>query len=55
MNKLDQKPLPTKSQHGMEFEKGVIMSLITMLNWKAPPRDQIANFWLKQLTVMQRY
>ena len=20
------------------------------LNWKAPGRDQIANFWLKQLT-----
>ena len=24
--------------------------LRTTLNWKAPGRDQIVNFWLKQLT-----
>ena len=26
-----------------------------MLNWKAPGRDQIANFWLKQLTATHTY
>jgi len=37
------------------FEKGVIMVPTKMLNWKAPPRDQIAYFWLKQLAVMHSY
>ena len=32
-------------------EKDVAEALRTTLNWKAPGRDQIANFWLKQLTV----
>jgi hypothetical protein len=31
------------------------MALTTMLNWKAPPRDQRANFWLYQLPVMHSY
>jgi hypothetical protein len=26
-----------------------------MLNWKAPRRDQIANFWLKQLTATHKH
>jgi hypothetical protein len=26
-----------------------------MLNWKAPGRDQIPNFWLKQLTATRKY
>jgi hypothetical protein len=29
--------------------------LRTRLNQKAPGRDQIANFWLKQLTATQTY
>jgi len=36
-------------------EKNVVESLRTTLNWKAPGRDQIANFWLKQLTATQRH
>jgi hypothetical protein len=28
-------------------EKDVAEALRTMLNWKAPGRDQIVNFWLK--------
>jgi len=32
------------------YEKGVAEALRTTLNWKAPGRDQIANFCLKQLT-----
>ena len=27
----------------------------TTLNWKAPGRDQIPNFWLKQLTATHRH
>jgi len=30
--------------------KDVTDALRTTLNWKFPGRDQIANFWLKQLT-----
>jgi len=30
-------------------EKDVAVALRTTLNWKAIGRDQIANFWLKQL------
>jgi hypothetical protein len=36
-------------------EKGVAETLRTMLNWKAPGRDQIANFWFKQLTATHMY
>ena len=40
-----------KSKHGIEpvCEKDIAEALRTMLNRKAPGRDQIANFWLKQL------
>lgn len=31
------------------------MAVKTMLNWKAPRRAQIANFWLEQLTVTHKY
>jgi len=30
------------------------MALRTMIKWKAPGRNQIANFWLKQLTMMKK-
>jgi len=36
-------------------EKDVAESLRTTLNWKAPGRDQIANFWLKQLTATHKH
>jgi hypothetical protein len=36
-------------------EKDVAEALRTMLNWKAPGRDQIPNFWLKQLTGTHTY
>ena len=35
-------------------EKDVAEALRTTLNWKAPGRDQIANFWLKQLTATHK-
>jgi len=35
-------------------EKDVAEALKTTLNWKAPGRDQIANFWLKQLTATHK-
>jgi len=34
-------------------EKDVAEALRTTLNWKDSGRDQIANFWLKQLTATQ--
>jgi len=37
-----------------ECEKDVADSLRTTLNWKAPGRDQITNFWLKQLTATHK-
>jgi hypothetical protein len=37
------------------FETGVTMALRTTLNWKAPGRDAIPNFWLKQLTATHKY
>ena len=37
------------------YEKDVADALRTMLNWKAPGRDQIANFWLKQLTATHKH
>jgi hypothetical protein len=36
-------------------ETEVKMLLSTTQNWKAPGRDQIPNFWLKQLTATHRY
>ena len=36
-------------------EKDVEEALRTMLHWKAPGRDQIPNFWLKQLTATHRH
>ena len=36
-------------------EKDVAKALRTTLNWKAPGRDQIANFWLKQLTTIHKH
>ena len=35
--------------------KDVAETLGTTLNWKAPGRDQIPNFWLKQLTATHRH
>jgi hypothetical protein len=36
-------------------EKDVEEALRTTLNWKAPGRDQIPNFWLKQLTTTHKH
>jgi len=36
-------------------EKDVAEALRTTLNWKAPGRDQIPNFWLKQLTATLKH
>jgi hypothetical protein len=36
-------------------EKDVEEALRTTLNWKAPGRDQIPNFWLKQLTATHKH
>ena len=36
-------------------EKDVADALRTTLNWKAPGSDQIANFWLKQLTATHKH
>ena len=36
-------------------EKDVAEALRTTLNWKAPGRDQITNFWLKQLTATHKH
>jgi len=36
-------------------EKDVAEMLRTSLKWKAPGRDQIANFWLKQLTATHKH
>jgi hypothetical protein len=35
-------------------EKEVAEALRSMLSWKAPGRDQIPNFWLKQLTATHK-
>ena len=35
--------------------KDVAEALRTRLNWKSPGRDQIPNFWLKQLTATRRH
>jgi hypothetical protein len=36
-------------------EKDVAEALRTTLNWKAPGRDQISNFWLKQITATYKH
>ena len=36
-------------------EKDVVEALRTTLNWKTPGRDQIPNFWLKQLTTTHKH
>jgi hypothetical protein len=36
-------------------EKDVTEALRKTLNWKAPGRDQIPNFWFKQLTATQKH
>jgi hypothetical protein len=36
-------------------EKDVTETLKTTLNWKASGRDQIVNFWLKQLTATHKH
>jgi hypothetical protein len=36
------------------YAKDVAKALRTTLNWKAPRRDQTANFWLKQLTTTHK-
>ena len=33
----------------------IIIIIIIIINWKAPGRDQIANFWLKQLTATHKH
>jgi hypothetical protein len=51
------KLVPTNSS--MEWspvcEKDVAEALRTTLNWKAPGRDQIVNFWLKHLTATHKH
>jgi len=37
------------------LEKYVAKALRTTLNWKVPRRDQIANFWPKQLTATHKH
>ena len=36
-------------------EKDIVEALRTMPNWKAPGRDQIINFWLKQLIATHKH
>ena len=36
-------------------EKDTAEALRTKLNWKAPGRDQIGNFFLKQLTATRKH
>jgi hypothetical protein len=36
-------------------EKEVAEALRSTLRWKAPGRDQIPNFWLKQLTATHKH
>jgi hypothetical protein len=44
---------------GMEwnpvYEKDVAEALTATLNWKAPGRDQIPNFWFKQFTATYKH
>ena len=36
-------------------EKDITEALRSTLNWKTPGKDQISNFWLKQLTTTHKY
>jgi hypothetical protein len=36
-------------------EKEVVEALRSTLSWKAPGRDQIQNFWFKQLTATHKH
>ena len=36
-------------------EKDIAEALRTMLNWKAPGRNQTASFWLKQFTATHKH
>jgi hypothetical protein len=36
-------------------EKEVTEALRSTLSWRAPGRDQIPNFWLKQLTATHKH
>ena len=36
-------------------EKDVVEAQRTRLNWKVPGREQIVNFWLKQLTATHKH
>ena len=36
-------------------KKDIADALRTTLNWKASGRDQMANFWLKQLTATHKH
>ena len=46
----------TQARNGDQYlKKDVAEALRTSLNWKAPRRDQIPNFWLKQLTATHNY
>jgi erythromycin esterase-like protein len=40
---------------GMECEKDVAEALRATVNWKAPGRDQIPNFWRKQFTATHKH
>jgi hypothetical protein len=42
--------MPIKSKFGQ-----LRMALRARMNWKPPGRDQIANFWLIQLTATHKY
>jgi hypothetical protein len=44
-----------RMEWGPICEKDVTEALKTTLNWKAPGRDQIPNFWLKQLTATHKH
>ena len=54
--RLQQQRQPKPSMEwGLISAKGETPAIKTMLNWKASGRDQIANFFLKQLTVTHKF
>jgi hypothetical protein len=42
--------MPIKTKSG-----NLRMAITATINWKHPARDQIADFWLMQLTARQKY
>jgi len=50
LNKNQYQQNPRREWSPLCEKRNVAEALKTTLNWKAPGRDQIANFWLKQLT-----